>query len=204
MDLAQKNMLLLLRSAITGEKLELVEPVDINAICREAQRHSILALMFEGAVNCGVDKTLDGMEKLLNVYCSELMLSEKQLSVLKRLAVKYQDQLTGAPAVFQALQIDAAEAAPAKETVAVKELLSKLAAVTNWEPPIKKGRFTFDDKKFYQSLAKQDQDGKVLSAKQITALEKLAEKYPYDPDALTKAVEAAGHAVGHMISDKHF
>ena len=85
MNLAQKNMLLLLRSAITGEKLEIAEPVDINAICREAQRHSILALMYEGAVNCGVDKSLDGMGKLLNVYYSELMLSEKQLALVKKI-----------------------------------------------------------------------------------------------------------------------
>ena len=37
--------------------------------------------------------------------------------------------------------------------------------------------FTFDDKKFYQSIAKQCADGKMLSAKQVAALEKLAVKY---------------------------
>ena len=106
------------------------------------------------------------------------MLSDKQLSVLKRMAVKYRDQLTNAETVFSALQIDTAEVDSAAEKAApVKELLAMLATVTNWEQPTKKGRFTFDDKKFYQSLAKQYQDGKTLSDKQVTALKKLADKY---------------------------
>lgn len=106
------------------------------------------------------------------------MLSDKQLSVLKRMAVKYHDQLSDAETVFTALQIDTAEVDSAAEKAApVKELLAMLATVTNWEQPTKKGRFTFDDKKFYQSLAKQYQDGKTLSEKQVTALKKLADKY---------------------------
>ena len=106
------------------------------------------------------------------------MLSEKQLSVLKRMAVKYREQLTDAETVFKALQIDTAELDSAAEKAApVKDLLAKLAAVTTWEQPTKKGRFTFDDKKFYQSLAKQYSDGKTLSEKQVTALKKLADKY---------------------------
>ena len=49
--------------------------------------------------------------------------------------------------------------------------------MTEWAEPVKKGRFTFDDKVFYESVSRQFNSGKVLSPKQLAALEKLVEKY---------------------------
>ena len=106
-------------------------------------------------------------------------LSEKQLGALKKLAVKYSSQLAEPEKVFQALQIDPAElsSAPGNDSNRIKELLEKLSGVKEWTPPAAKGRFAFDEKKFYQSIVKQFNDGKTLSAKQIAALDKLAAKY---------------------------
>ncbi len=113
-------------------------------------------------------------------------LSEKQLAALKRMAIKYQQQLKNKDEVFKLLQIDEAElsaggennaSAPAASPVDCAALLAQLAKVTTWAPAEKRGRFTFDDKKFYQSLAKQYGEKKQLSDKQIAALQKLAEKY---------------------------
>ncbi|MDR0932296.1 MAG: type I DNA topoisomerase [Victivallales bacterium] len=47
----------------------------------------------------------------------------------------------------------------------------------NFEPPSKKGRFTYDDKKFFNSLKRQALDGKALSEKQNAALQRMATKY---------------------------
>ena len=58
-----------------------------------------------------------------------------------------------------------------------KEVLQKLSEVKEWAQPTQKGRFAFDEKKFYQSISRQFSDGKTLSAKQIAALDKLAAKY---------------------------
>ena len=105
-------------------------------------------------------------------------LSEKQLSALKKMAVKYRSQLTDADAVFSALQIT--EEKPAEtgnDTEKISALLKQLSKVGNWAVPEKKGRFAFDEKKFYQSISNQFNEGKTLSAKQIAALEKLAAKY---------------------------
>ncbi len=115
---------------------------------------------------------------LKNQALSGKMLSEKQLAALKRMAVKYRSQLKDAEAVFKALQIeftpdDSAGTTPDQ----TKILLAQLSAVEKWDAPVKKGRFTFDDKKFYQSIAKQFTEGRSLSAKQLAALEKLAGKY---------------------------
>ena len=108
-------------------------------------------------------------------------LSEKQLAALKRMAIKYRSQLIEPEKLFALLQITevpaAAESDEAQAAVDVDEVLAFLATVKNWVTPVKRGRFTFDDKKFYQSVAKQHRDGKVLSDKQINALAKLAAKY---------------------------
>ena len=52
-----------------------------------------------------------------------------------------------------------------------------MAQITTWEPPAQKGRFAFDDKKFFLSIEKQFKSKKQLSVKQIDALKKLAVKY---------------------------
>ncbi|MBE6355926.1 MAG: type I DNA topoisomerase [Lentisphaerae bacterium] len=106
-------------------------------------------------------------------------LSDKQLSALKKLVGKYKDQLVNQDEVFRILQLELPAADPQEKTVSadVEQLLRKLAGVKEWETPAKKGRFAFDEKKFYQSIARQAERGKTLSAKQIAALEKLAAKY---------------------------
>jgi DNA topoisomerase-1 len=58
-----------------------------------------------------------------------------------------------------------------------RKLLEELGKVKQWAAPVQRGRFTFDDKKFYTSVKKQFDEGRTLSPKQLNALEKLAEKY---------------------------
>ena len=106
-------------------------------------------------------------------------LSEKQLAALKRMVVKYQQQLVDAEKICNLLQIEPlpAETAEATEsTEDINALLTVLGTVKEWAAPEKKGRFVFDDKKFFQSLEKQYKEKKSLSAKQI-AVKKLTEKY---------------------------
>ena len=112
------------------------------------------------------------------------VLSEKQLAALKRMAIKYQDQLTDKQLVFDLLKVEPETSGNGEESTAVKitpaqlgELIAALEKVTEWAPAEKKGRFTFDDKKFFQSLARHYADKKSLSDKQAAALEKLAAKY---------------------------
>jgi hypothetical protein len=111
-------------------------------------------------------------------------LSEKQLSVLKRIAEKYADQLLDKEKVFAFLGIEEKKndttSTPeneAERNEKIKAILAKLSQVSTWAPPIKNGRFTYDDKAFYQSIAKQFENGKQLSDKQLNALQKLSDKY---------------------------
>ncbi len=141
--------------------------------------------------------------------------SAKQWDALMRLLVKYSEQLP-APEEFiakQGLQEDydtalariaetekihaeflarqekAAEAAPPRE-----DLLSLFQAMKDvkWNPPEKRRGRVYDDQKFFESLKKQMESGKVLSEKQLAALGKLASHYSGDIPDCDKLLSALG------------
>ena len=120
-------------------------------------------------------------------------LSEKQLSVLKRMVLKYRTQLPNAAEILSimGLEVNPENDSNTADTINPKEIIDALAQVTNWADPIKKGRFAFDEKNFYQSVAQQFNDGKQLSEKQLNALKKLYDKYIKNEPAPSAAAPAA-------------
>ena len=114
-------------------------------------------------------------------------LSEKQLAVLKRMAEKYSAQLKDEPGIREFIGAGPAgtaqqsgapiESVSAADNSSAEALLKELMAVKEWAAPVKRGRFTYDDKKFFTSVKKQFDEGKLLSAKQLAALEKMADRY---------------------------
>jgi len=109
------------------------------------------------------------------------VLSEKQNAALLRLARKYRGEISDPGLVGSILGADIGAALETPQSAPdpgeTATLLKALAAVTAWEPPVKRGRFTVDDKKFYESLNRQFREKKILSEKQTAALKKLAVKY---------------------------
>lgn len=106
--------------------------------------------------------------------------SDKQMDVLRKITLKYRDQVADFDKVAKLIQID--ESAPAPENTSVNatevtELLDKLKGVTNWAEPVKQGRRVYDDQAFYKSLLDQHASGKTLSDRQVAALKKLVNKY---------------------------
>jgi len=108
-------------------------------------------------------------------------LSDKQLNVIARFATKYKDAIPAFETLTGLLGIvpegEKSEAAAPEANSETSALLKILAAVTEWEEPAKKGSRTFNDKTFYESLAKQAESGRQLSPKQLFALKKMANKY---------------------------
>jgi len=101
------------------------------------------------------------------------------------MAQKYRGELTN-PTLVDSILGAAVAAAETPEGEApqaaapnpvVAQLLEGLSKVTQWAEPVKKGRFTYDDKEFYESIAKQHGSGRVLSDRQVAALKKMASKY---------------------------
>jgi DNA topoisomerase-1 len=108
------------------------------------------------------------------------VLSEKQNASLIRMAQKYQTQLTDVNLVCSILGT-VLQPVSEENTDQIREeitaLLEQMSTVTEWEAPVKRGRYIADDKKFYDSLKKQFSEKKTLSEKQLAALKKLVEKY---------------------------
>ena len=108
------------------------------------------------------------------------MLSDKQIDVLKKLAIKYRDSISDFNMVAGELKIEEQpenNSANPGNQAEVDQLLAKLANVKEWAEPVKQGRRVYDDQAFYHSLSDQYNNGKTLSDKQIAALKKLADKY---------------------------
>jgi len=122
-------------------------------------------------------------------------LTERQWGALLKIAYKYKDQLDS----FEGFVTDQGvekEIADIKESLSLEHAAAearqehlnsddykKLTEAFNlmesieWEEPVKRGRRVYDDGKFFESLKKQSQSGRVLSEKQIGALKKIAVKY---------------------------
>jgi DNA-binding NarL/FixJ family response regulator len=92
-------------------------------------------------------------------YDTKGTLSSKQLEILRKI-----------------VDGEAAEERPDNEAAA-NELLACLASVTTWNPPVKHGKRTYDDKEFVNSLKGQLSEKHFLTERQFEALKKMARGY---------------------------
>lgn len=125
-------------------------------------------------------------QSLLDQYSKGNVLSEKQLNVLKRMVVKYKDSLPAYEKIASLMQIVPEGEGSSPENSGgtapvpmgeVDELIGKMKEIRNWNEPKKIRGRVYDDKAFFESLAKQRASGKTLSEKQVAALKKTAAKY---------------------------
>lgn len=129
----------------------------------------------------------------LRTQAERKMLSKAQMNALQKMILKYKDQIKDFES--RAATLNLATEDPNK--VLAQKLLKDLSTITKWEEPSGTGRRKKDDREFYESIAKQIDQGKSLSTRQVTALSKLHEKYcksnqvvtePADPTAPTPTV----------------
>lgn len=97
-------------------------------------------------------------------------ITARQQQMIFRIACKYIDQMP--QEVIDALKLEKPEA-PRTETGRKVALLEEI----DFDEPVKRGRRTYDDGKFVQSLKQQVQGGKRLSERQVSALDALLIKY---------------------------
>ena len=84
MNVTYQGILVLLRSAITGEKLTLPEGFDLTAAYGDIRRHQLVPLAYEGALHCGVPTNQPVMAKLQDGYCQCLMRMTGQIHAVDR------------------------------------------------------------------------------------------------------------------------
>lgn len=84
MDSIKKGIILLIKSAITGQAQSLPEEFDIRQAAPILLKNRLLTIGYTGAVNCGIDPDLPVMEKIQEKYMEEYMLSDHQMQQLAR------------------------------------------------------------------------------------------------------------------------
>jgi len=85
MDKLQKEVILILKSALTGEKYTLPDDFDIEGVYKTALKHSVVSMMYYGMINCGVNDSSPQMQQLFMKTCQNIVTCEKQMYELKRL-----------------------------------------------------------------------------------------------------------------------
>ena len=90
MDLFQKQVLALIKSALTGEPCDLGEQPDVTAMVKLAAKHKIAALMYYGLAGAGLDAT-PAAQQLFMGCCQYLSVSEGQMAMLQRLFSAFEE-----------------------------------------------------------------------------------------------------------------
>ncbi len=85
MTTIQQGVITLLRSAITGERLDLPADFQIGQTLDLVRRHSMASLIYAGALACGLDQGDPAMQELFSLYCKAMVHSEGQTRQLDRL-----------------------------------------------------------------------------------------------------------------------
>ncbi len=137
-------------------------------------------------------ETLDKLEILLAAELSERQksfvmsvsdqaksgrnLSEKQVAAIDRVFLTVLPTLDNKDDIAQRFNIDQVADAPAEDTQSAP-LIEALSQIKEWKPAVKRGRNTFDDSVFFNSLKKQFETKGTLSEKQIAAMRKMVARY---------------------------
>ena len=86
----QKNIIKIIKSALIGEKYLLDADLDIGAVTKIAKKHQIQAIVYYGALNCGISNDLPEMQELFMKTCALVSISAQQMHELDEL-FKYFD-----------------------------------------------------------------------------------------------------------------
>jgi hypothetical protein len=130
-------------------------------------------------------------------------LSEKQIGVIDRMLNKYHEQIPDFAAIAGELGVAAqvVTVSPAEAAEAAK-VLGWFRQVKTWREPVQRGRRTWDDKSFFDSLARQFGQRKQLSPRQLGALKKMIKKYAEQLPPEAKALIPPSKAKAGVASEE--
>lgn len=85
MNIMQRGVVTLLRSAITGECLPLPEGFDLEGADVLIKRQGLVPLVYPGAYNCGIDTQNDQMKEYKKLYFANMIRNEQQMMKVRKL-----------------------------------------------------------------------------------------------------------------------
>lgn len=91
MDMIQKGIITLIKSAVTCQSLELPEGFDLSEAYTQIARHNLIAIAYDGGARCGISRQEPVMQKLFAGYCRSLQVSEGQLKQIRRISEAFEE-----------------------------------------------------------------------------------------------------------------
>lgn len=91
MEATKQGVIHLLKSAITGEAYPLPENFDLDKEYPALKVHHMDALLYEGAVRCGISRGTPVMRMLFQKYCQHLLVSEGQQRQVTRITAAFEE-----------------------------------------------------------------------------------------------------------------
>ncbi len=109
-------------------------------------------------------------------------LTPAQAAALDRIVLKYSDRIPNFEQEKPHLALREGEGDGGAPDPELKALVDRLSQITQWEEPRQKGKRTFDDKAFFESVSRQFVQRGRLSPKQVGALKRMGKRYPAQMD----------------------
>ena len=103
-------------------------------------------------------------------------LSQKQLSAIDAVLLRMAPKIPDAGEVLAKFGLSVSPATLENDTES-PALIEKLARITKWKDPVKRGKRVFDDKEFAQSVSDQFKRNGALSPRQRAAISKMLGRY---------------------------
>ena len=86
----QWAMILLMKSAITGERYKLPESFSLEESLPLIKKHHIITQIYDGAVTCGISQSEPAMQRLFQSYLRLLLITERQQAAIEQLRQAFQ------------------------------------------------------------------------------------------------------------------
>ena len=162
--------------AALATELELVEPEAVR-IDTPRKLEILSAVKFEEPQKVG-KRTYDDKKFVGSLGDQVTMgkrLSDRQLAYLDTLLAKYSEQIPNFETLRVEFKLDEKKEVEVDPSIA--PILEMMAAISEWDEPVKRGKREFNDKTFYESLASQFKGRGALSDRQLGALKKMVARY---------------------------
>ncbi len=91
MNTLQRGILLILKSAVTGENYPLPEGFSLEEALPIVKKHQLVTLFYQGGVNCGLDEHAPEMMSLFQSYCKQMLRSERQMAAVASLCDTFEE-----------------------------------------------------------------------------------------------------------------
>ena len=93
MNLFQKEFTGLLQAAFSKPNNAVLSPdFDWDKAVKVASIHNIAAILYYGALNCGIPQNTDHMQKLFDLTCKSIMISEQQQYEINRIVTEFEKE----------------------------------------------------------------------------------------------------------------